>query len=311
MNVRTYDARYKDVKAVCLENDSLSVGLLPEQGAKMFSLFNKHTYREYMTQAATSSYQSLMFGGEYVKSEVSGFDDCFPTVDPCIYVDHPWAGTQIADHGEICQLQWDYAMHQSSIDMEVHGVRFPFVFRKSLYFRDERTLRIDYQAENCCAFDMKFIWTAHIMLNAQEGGRIILPYEQGDKAKVVFSFDEGLGRRGDIVEWPAVQRKDGSKQRFDVTTPRDENGNNYKLSFYNRIEKGEFIYRYTDGDSMTIRFPEQKIPYMNLWVNEGSAFDFHSVAPEPSTGSGDTPLAGEVSVLKSRSTYDWYLEFSI
>lgn len=131
MSVRIYDTRYKGVKAICLENDFMSVGLLPDNGAKVFSLFSKVTYREYMTQAISRHYRGMEFNSEYIKAELSGLDDCFPTVDPCIYTDFTWEGTQIADHGEICQLQWDYVLHSSRIDMEVHGVRFPFVFKKS------------------------------------------------------------------------------------------------------------------------------------------------------------------------------------
>ncbi|MDD5017890.1 MAG: hypothetical protein PHO15_07325 [Eubacteriales bacterium] len=311
MKTKTFEEKYKNVKAIRLENDYLSVGVLPVNGAKVFSLYNRITGREYMTQAVSQQYAELKFGEEYIQAEVSGFDDCFPTVDPCVYADYPWEGTPIADHGETCQLKWDYALHDSGVDMEVHGVRFPYVLRKSLRFKDDKTLRIEYEAKNCCAYDMKFIWTGHIMLNAQEGGRIILPYEQGARAKIVFSFNERLGKPGDIVEWPSDFAKDGEKQRFDVTAKRNPNGNNYKLSFIDRIKKGEFIYQYPDGDSVRLLFPQQRISYMNIWVNEGSAFGLHSIAPEPSFGSCDTPIEGEAGVLKARGTQDWYLEFLV
>ena len=51
--------------------------------------------------------------GEFETRPVYGYDDCFPTVDPCTY---PGNDFECRDHGQLCWQKWDIpGMRQCSM----------------------------------------------------------------------------------------------------------------------------------------------------------------------------------------------------
>jgi hypothetical protein len=61
-----------------------------------------------------------------VAGECSGMDDMFPTIDAYFYDRYPWAGTKLADHGEVWSLPWATTVEGDRLHFVVHGVRFGF-----------------------------------------------------------------------------------------------------------------------------------------------------------------------------------------
>ena len=90
-------AQYKDRPAICLETGKASVLFLAEDGGKMASF--RYGGREYLAQAPGGSYLRLGPRSDYVSCECSGFDDMFPTIDPCRLDGHTYP-----DHGEVCRI---------------------------------------------------------------------------------------------------------------------------------------------------------------------------------------------------------------
>lgn len=72
--------------------------------------------------------------GRYETRPVYGYDDCFPTVDPC----DDWP-----DHGELCWLPWRGSIKECS----VHSEKWPVVFTRRLTF-GERSLLWSFAAAN-------------------------------------------------------------------------------------------------------------------------------------------------------------------
>lgn len=316
MTVKIYKSNYKDKCSVALENDCMKVQFLPELGGKMASLICKRTSREVLAQGNNENYKVLAYDGDYVAAECSGFDDMFPTIDRVYYNDYPWKGIEIPDHGEVCGLSWDYKIEDDCLYMYVHGVRFPYKLEKWVRFDPNGALNIKYRATNFSEFDMDFIWAAHPMINAEEGGEIILPYEDNEDIKCVFTWDENLGKYGDSMKWPVTKQKDGSFKKINITPERSLEGNNYKYYFDNRMPEGWCAYKYKSTDTVvSISFPVKKVPYLTIWINEGSFHGFHNIAMEPCTGTYDridlAKIHKQNSVLKAKGEYSWFLNFHI
>jgi len=180
---------YKDVEAVTLENENLIAQFLPDYGGKMVSFYCKQAAREFLVQAPESTYKKLAYDGDYVEAECSGFDDMFPTIEKAYYLEFPWKGIEIPDHGEVCSLKWDYEIRPDCLYMSVSGVRFPYRLEKWISFQSDGTLNIAYKATNLSPFDMDFIWAAHPMINTEEGGEILVPFEGQQLATIMFSSD--------------------------------------------------------------------------------------------------------------------------
>jgi len=317
MTFKIYESRYKDIASVTIENDYLTAVFLPEFGGKMASFRNKGTGEEYLAQAENESYKVLEYDGSYVDSECSGFDDMFPAIDRYFYADYPWKGVEVPDHGEVCGLRWDWDKEANCLHMSVNGVRFPYRMEKWIRFTSENELGIVYKVTSLSSFDMDFIWAAHAIINAdEEGGEILLPYGSGSDITCTFSRDEGFSAYGGKMKWPEAIRRDGRSQKLNETMARNENGNNYKVFFDERISEGWCGYRYNStGTVLKLEFPPEKVPYMALWVSEGSFKGYHSVALEPCTGTYDrcdlAKMHDQNSVLKAKSEYSWFINLKV
>lgn len=311
MPVSLSETRYKDIPAITLESDDLAVQVLPGHGAKIASLVYKKTGREFLVQEKGTAYKTFSYDGSYVEAECSGFDDMFPTIDRMFYTDYPWKGLEAPDHGEVCSLAWDWEIRDDALDLQVHGVRFPYLLQKSLRFGRQGQLLIQYKATGLSGFDLDFLWAAHMMINSEDGGEIILPFPDNAPATCIFSNDRDFGSRGSRISWPETPRLDGGTQVLNITGPRNEQGNSYKVYFDQKIPAGWCAYHYkSDGTRLTLSFPADRVPYLGLWVNEGSFHGHQNIALEACTGAYDRPdlarLYGQGSVLPAHGTYEWY-----
>ena len=313
---RIYQSSYKNVPAVAMESDELTARFLPQYGGKLASLVSRKTGREFLAQDESAQYKVLQYDGNYVAAECSGFDDMFPTIDKIYYTQYPWKGVEIPDHGEVCGLPWECEEKQDCLYMGVNGVRFPYRLEKWISFKGEGVLSIQYRATNLSSFDMDFLWAAHTMLNIEEGGEIILPYKDKSPATCVFSEDPGFGTRGSRVEWPTTVRRDGATQALNITRPISEKGNCYKYYFDQKIPEGWCAYKYnSDGTILKTVFSAETVPFLCIWVNEGTFHNLQNIAMEVCTGTYDRPdlarIYGQNSVLKAKSTYEWNYDFFV
>ncbi|HBP37379.1 MAG TPA: hypothetical protein DD640_01300, partial [Clostridiales bacterium] len=200
--------------------------------------------------------------------------------------------------------------------MRVHGVRFPYRLQKKIRFRNSRQLSIEYQAENPCNFDLDFLWAAHLMLNVETGGEIVLPYGEAAPVTCVFASDPGFGSRGGKMDWPLARRADGGTQDLRLTPPLNPRGNTYKYYFDQKFPEGWCGYRYpSDGSLFKMLLPADRVPYLCVWVNEGAFHGYRNIAMEACTGTYDRPdlarMYGQNSVLPAKGQYDWYLDLAI
>lgn len=303
---------YKDVGAVAVESGRLRVVMLPEYGGKMASLVDKATGREFLVQAQGSEYKKLQYAGNYVAAECSGFDDMFPTIDTWAYDKYPWQGVEMPDHGEVCGLPWAYEAAGEELHCWVYGVRFPYRLDKWLQFEADDTLAIRYKVQNLSPFDLDCIWAAHVMINAEPGARISLPYPDGAGAVCVFSQDKAFAVPGMAMNWPKTNTV--SQGVADISRTREDGGNTYKFYFNEPMHQGWCEYAYPDGTALRLGVSEQ-VKYLGVWINEGAFKGYNNIAFEPCTGTFDHPGAaiahGQNSVLSGNGSYEWQLKFQI
>lgn len=310
------NTRYKDVEAVAVETDSLRAVFLPAYGGKLASLVDKRTGREFLVQAPDAQYKKLSYDSDYVASECSGCDDMFPTIDVWYYDRFPWQGARMPDHGEVAGLPWHFETDSKGrLHLWVYGVRFPYRLDKWISAQED-SLLIEYSAHNFSVFDMDFLWAAHTMVNAEPDAQIFVPYGDGSLATTVFSTDPSFGKPGDKLSWPHAVRRDGTTINLRSVGERNPQGNNFKYYFDEPMPQGRFGYYFpSDGTKLTIEVPEDKVPYLCFWVNEGGFKNFFNIAPEPCTGAYDQPGAAkahkQASVLPAEGEYRWTMRFTV
>lgn len=310
---------YKDIESVVVTTDALIATFLPSQGGKLVSLVRKETGRDYMAQRKGETYRKLGIDTSYVQAECSAYDDMFPTIDPWAYPDGPLKGKPYLDHGEVSRTPAQVKMGDGYLDTFMKSQFLPYTFEKHITENARGGIRIEFTATNTGDVDMDFIWAAHFMANAEEGGSVISPFVDGDKAEMVFSSDVNrFGKRNDIVTLP--YGVDG-KTRIDQSGKHDEvNGESWKFYYSEKCPAGYLGYHYpSDNTRLMFTFDETLVPYAGIWMNDGdhgsALSEFHNCALEICTGSFDRPDTArernQYSVLPAGGQFKWFLELDI
>ncbi len=100
-NIATVQTLPGDI--IHLENRLLHVAIEPAHGGKIRSFTSKRTGVDYLFADPRTRFTDL---GDYSDHDISGFDECFPTVWPCNYPDGSCHGMPLRDHGYLWQGAW-------------------------------------------------------------------------------------------------------------------------------------------------------------------------------------------------------------
>jgi len=105
----------------------------PDDGARIASL--SYSGKDLLTSEPAIFIQPGSFSGEYETRPVYGYDDCFPTVDPCIY---PGGERLCRDHGELCWQPWHTEINGSVWSVPLIAFIRLLTLRELLTFEGER-----------------------------------------------------------------------------------------------------------------------------------------------------------------------------
>lgn len=302
------DTRYKGIDAVSLENEKLSVLVIPKSGGKIQSIYDKIQGREYLFQSNKPVYALSKYDSPYGMGDASGFDEVFPSIEACFYPHAPWKGTAIPDHGEVWALPWNCVQEGEMLALDVYGVRFPYRLSKRIQLTDRGGVLIQYEAVNQSPFDFRFIWAPHLLLTCDPDTEIVLP-PSVRQVMSTCSVDNKLGRFGTVHSWPLTNVK-GEPYRIDRVYPKYP-GKCEKYYAVDQLAEGWCALRNrSTGHAIGVRFPLQAVPYLGIW--EGIVNEEYVTALEPCTGSLDDLSTAvqwdRAGLLSAHSRHRWYLE---
>ncbi len=157
------------MSVVVIENEAVRVGVTPAYGARVVSLVDRHSGREWMTQGAESA--NTGENADYRGPEAVGWDECFPTVSPWDAGATAW-GRRLRDHGDLWGRPWH---------VELTGPEDIKLSYTSPQFRFSRELRLDgaaliahYSVENRSSAELPYLWALHALLAVKPNDRMKL-----------------------------------------------------------------------------------------------------------------------------------------
>jgi galactose mutarotase-like enzyme len=302
--------------ALTLSNDLIACTVVPDLGAKLTSLRDLRSDREWLWTNTRIARRQVGIDESYVaKADSGGWDECFPSVSPCVYPLAPWEGSVIADHGELWSQRARVTTGSGKADTPtitttIAGVALPYTFSRTLRLDAERaTLRLDYDLRNESADDLAFIWSAHPLIPLEEGMSVRLP----EGAQVNLN---GGGRGGNVPgpgRYPWPLQSDG----FDLTTlPSPNAGLSCKL-WSEPLAEG-WVELASRTGTLRFAFDPALVPQIGLWINAGGwagdgGAPYSNLGLEPCLGAQDS-LADAVTVenrygiLRAGATRHWWLE---
>lgn len=285
---------FKGVPSVIIDTGKLRAVFLPENGGKLTSLTDTGTGKELLEQAPGKEYLAIGMDSSYVDGECSAFDDMFPTIDP--------QDGGYPDHGEVCRGKHSCVIGDGYSEFSYDSVLLPYRYEKHISAAPDGGLVIGYRITNLSDKPLPCLWAGHIMLAGSEGGEVVIPCREGAPASVCFCDNGNLVPGSDI----AFNRKLAVQQPYSVTAPA------YKFYLTEPSDKGELVYnRYRDGISVSVSYDAEKLPYVGLWMNNGTFKGMYNAAVEMCTAPFDSPEKAEARGYRAVLDANEKLEFTL
>ncbi len=243
-----------------LSNDEIELEVVPELGAKIISLKNLQTGREWLWHPKEGpKLFKNQIRDDFSTSPLVGIDECFPTIEPC-----SWQGRELPDHGEIWNAPWQVdtaALETGILKTKIRLKISPFEFDRSIELHGNE-IRINYELRNLSAIEEKFVWALHPLLQLEAGDQLELPHSTRQLLNGETWIDAvtsvipekncaKLFARPVSESWAAVQNKAGT-------------------------DRLEFAWNSSENDTL------------GLWLTRGGWHGHHHFAIEPTNANSDS-----------------------
>lgn len=297
MNVTT--GTYKGFQSYIMENEQIRIETVPELGGKLVSIRYKPSGKEWLIDSGERPFRQPEYGSPFGDWDMSGWDECFPTINTC-----PWEmdkSMNLPDHGEIWALPWTFRVEENEVIGSVQSPVLSYQFTRSLSLRSENTVRMHYRVDNTSDQPMPFLWVPHPQFAITEPTRILLP---SSIEEMLCVYEGHRLHNGETYAWDEVSlispvvTGDGRKFYFEGKVPVSWSG----------------LYGQDSENFLIVSVPQEKVPYLGVWMDEGMFNDRVTCALEPSIGyydSLDRAVGnGTAQKVPAHASFEWSLELS-
>ena len=266
--------------SVILESDVLRVTLDPKNGGKIRSFFSKSTDTEFFYQDANKP----SFHENYSDHDMSGFDECFPSVADCKFPSGKHKGISLGDHGYLWRNAWKTQIKDDAVFMSKDLPLLNCAFERTCKLQEPGQLRLDYKISNYGSEPIPFIYSAHPLLRADEHTELILPEEVKD----VYIYLAGEGFDFCNNTWVDFPFADNSIMQGPFMGAK----NSYMKFFTKCSPQSRAILHQKDtGQSLQFQFDTNILSCLGVLVSNGYVDGEITMPPflalEPTTGIGD------------------------
>lgn len=261
-----------DLHVVHLESDCLRVTLLPEVGCKIASILHKPNQFEALARPIgfetakeeTKLYARAYPGAPFDQFDLSGIDDCIPTIDPCSVENLG----RFADHGDAWSRPWNvFEEDRSACSVKAYFrlSSIPLYFERHVRL-DGNTIFLNYRLLNESIDEHPWLWALHGLCR----------YE-----------------RDAVLSWPepyALLDAHGSESfAFDMRNLSEvPEKQAYKFYLTDPVPTGEASILYPSQNMrFTLQWDETQFPFLGGWINTGGSAGSRCIALEPTNGFYD------------------------
>jgi hypothetical protein len=303
--------------AVSVNTGPLVLTLVPALGGKISSLLDIRSGREWLWRHPRLPYARIAADADYgAHADTGGWDECFPSVGPCIYPLPPWKGAPIADHGElwaqVAELDITEGADQVALQCSWAGVALPYRFTRTLHLeRGAARVRAEYRVVNLSDAPLNFLWSAHPLLAIAPGMRLELP--------AAATYNCWASVPPDLL--PAMSGLQVPLSAVDLNCLPRPNGTALKLWSDPLPPDAGHAALYALEGSLHMRWDPALLPQIAFWLNLGAwAGDggppLYNLGLEPCIGAQDS-LADAITEhnlaarLSPYGTRGWWMELDL
>ncbi|MBZ5564961.1 MAG: hypothetical protein LAP13_21390 [Acidobacteriia bacterium] len=207
----------------------------------------RYAHQDLLTAPPATFHSPAGDYGQYETRPVYGYDDCFPTVDPC---DFPTQGWPVPDHGELCWLPWEVTPARDQLAFHVKSELLPVIFTRRMSFQ-RSSLNWLFEVINTGNMNVPFLHVMHCLMPLREVAEVRVP----EFSRVVDeAHDKGLP----------------------LTTPRhvedlllSQGTNKAWMLLLQGVKSGSVGIAFKSGLKLEVRFPLELFPTLGIWWNNG------------------------------------------
>jgi hypothetical protein len=200
---------HNGLQLVHLENDLVSVAVLPQLGAKIWSFIHRPSATDLLWHNPRLGPAPVHYGAKFDDNWPGGWDELIPTDIPYAFSN----GDVLPDHGEVWSQCSDWRVVNETeegvtVTFVTHGRVLPTRFEKELTLRpDEPVLRLRYSYTNQGPRPIQFLWNIHPPLAISPATRLDVPAQRCFvEAWMNEQFAPGLE-----YQWPYAPDRTGQK----------------------------------------------------------------------------------------------------
>jgi len=266
---------------IVLENSSIKVVIDPNCGGKIRSFVSKKTNTEFLYQDTRKKFSNV----GYSEHDISGFDECFPTVAACRFKTDEGIN-YYEDHGLLWQRAWDAEVLGDRVVMSKDIPQLKCCFERTCRLEGSGSLMLKYEISNKGDRSLPYIYSAHPLLSVNE--QTVLELPDVNRIYMYVASDNSGFSNNTWVDLPLENDKlikgpfSGKHERF------------VKFFTEQRSSGLAAVRRLDVEESLLVQFDTEQLPYLGVFVSEG--FDSLDdgefkgellLALEPTTGIGD------------------------
>ena len=291
--------QYRGLQIIRLENELLSIDVLPELGAKIYNFTHRPSNRNLLWHNPRIPPARQTIGAKFDDVWSGGWDELIPNDIPT-----PVSGNEmLPDHGEIWSQpsEWQISSDRTSVRFVNYGHVLPTVFEKTISLRlGEAHFTVQYRLSNTGKDPIDFLWNIHPAMAISPATRLDVPACRG----IVENWGTGHFEAGSEYDWPiAVNR---SHQKVDMTRVLPAESNLADHHYLPQVSQGWYAgNRYPNEDWIWFSIPNKHlsqsmaIPYVRwlAWIIHFDPRSLKRIVIQPRTCKTD----GTLWTLRSRS----------
>lgn len=298
---------------IILENDSVRVIIDSKNGGKICSFVSKDTGTEFFYKDP----RKLFYPEKgYSYHDISGLDECFPTVAPCKYTFNRQK-VSFDDHGVLWQKPWDVDIKGDLVVMSLDLPKLGCEFKRKCKL-DNSSLRLDYTITNYGEFSVPYIYSAHPLFNISKSSRYELPGEVNNI--YIYESSESFGLKNNT--WVDAGILENFKKVDFLRSAFSRDRHSFVKFFTDKLTNNETTIYYSGiRGSLKVEFDNANLPYLGIFIGEGfdclgdDNFERELIlGVEPTTGIGDDLITCEststVNRLKPGEEFNFWMVIS-
>jgi hypothetical protein len=296
-----------DLTSVVLSNEVLELTVLPQTGARIYSIVHKPSQTEFLWHHPLN--QPRRHKPDDIFDDVfpGGWDELFPTCDACTF-----DGLTVPDHGELWAKDWEWHMEDNAcLYTGTTAMLFPVLFERRLYLDDKAaSFILRYRLKNMSSRAHRLIWGMHPLFAVTPYHRLELP---AGEMLVGWTSSGDIGQLGQRYQWPYLPTQHGFRDMRYLPGPTS----NLSAGHYAMNPQGNW-FALTDTKkqvSIAMVYPAEIFRSLWVWQTYGQWRGLYHLAVEPWVGYpvklDEAVAAGRCFLLAPRQVLEYDVSVGI